>query len=199
MVIGVTGNTGSGKTTFCRELAEYGGCLINVDTLAHTLLGERPDIVERLVDTFGGEIVKDGVLDRAALAEKAFADRNSLSKLTGIVWPPMLTRLDETIETMKKRSDCPYLVVDMAVLFECGAEDRFDTVITVIASDERRFQRLHRERGWTREEFQRRNRLQLPQQRKASRSQLIIENDGTCEELSEKSLTCYRNLFGLHF
>ncbi|MBN2417539.1 dephospho-CoA kinase [bacterium] len=199
MVIGVTGNPGAGKTTFSRELASRGGCLINVDHLAHSVLAGDPGVVGRLAAVFGPGVAVNGRIDRTALAELAFADSARLRDLTDIVWPPMLALLDRTIADMKANPDCRYIVADMAVLFECGAEDRFDRVITVVAPDERRYRRLHRERGWSRDEFHRRDGLQLSQESKASRSHLVITNDSTPAALREKSRACFLNLFGLHF
>lgn len=85
--VGVTGGIGSGKSTVCRLFAERGVPVYDSDSEAKRLMGEDPSLRAALVEAFGDETFRDGVLNRRYLAATVFGDRYALARLEALVHP----------------------------------------------------------------------------------------------------------------
>lgn len=85
--VGVTGGIGSGKSTVCRLFAERGVPVYDSDSEAKRLMGEDPSLRAALVEAFGDETFRDGVLNRRYLAATVFGDRRALARLEALVHP----------------------------------------------------------------------------------------------------------------
>jgi len=126
VVICVTGKIGSGKSTASEILAEIlGGEVIDVDKVGHRAL-EREDIVERLRNFFGEEIIKDGKIDRRALRRKVFSDEKLLRKLESILHPVMVKVVEEKVKSFKKP-----VIIDCALLKRMNLDKLCDLIITI--------------------------------------------------------------------
>ncbi|MBU0731715.1 pantetheine-phosphate adenylyltransferase [Patescibacteria group bacterium] len=109
-LIGVTGNTGSGKSTLCKKLS--GVSVVDADKLIHKIYQISESVKEDLKKTFGGKIFKAGKVDRAKLAEIIFNDSMSRNKLVDILRIPFKIALEEAMKDMKGivLLDCAYIV-----------------------------------------------------------------------------------------
>jgi dephospho-CoA kinase len=124
---------------------------------------------------FGKGIYVDGKLDRAKLASIVFTDRKKLERLHSIVHPVVAKAFNDFA---MKNSASPYVLKEAAIIFEHGLEKQLDAVITVVAPDEVRIQRVMERDGISREDVQKRIDNQLSQEEKAKRSDFVIVNDG---------------------
>src|ERR1700759_283834 len=147
LVVGLTGNIGSGKSTVAQMLSERGATIIDADVLARRAVETGTNAYERIVARWGSEIVApDGQLDRAALRRVVFADHEQLEELNQIVHPEVERLRSRLVEQARKRGD-RIVVCDIPLLFERHMTDRFDRIILVDAHRAIRLERLVKDRG----------------------------------------------------
>ncbi|NXN71967.1 COASY synthase, partial [Himantopus himantopus] len=97
-VIGLTGGTGSGKTSIAKLLGQLGAFLIDADKLGHAIYVPGGPAYEQVVVAFGAEILnEDGTINRKVLGAKVFGNQERLKSLTDIVWPEMARMVKEQI------------------------------------------------------------------------------------------------------
>lgn len=187
ILIGLTGNIASGKSSIGKLLKENGIAVIEADRIGWKIL-ERERIKKEIQDAFE-EINKEGKIDRKKLGNVVFSDRRKLEKLNAIVHPPLLQKLREEIE---KRKD-NIIVVNAALIFEWGIEKWFDKIILVTAEKENRIDRLLKN-NLSRKEANQRINSQMNEREKVKKSDIIIENNGTLKELKGKTLNVIQKI-----
>jgi dephospho-CoA kinase len=200
ITIGLTGNVASGKTTVADRWRAAGVRVIDADRLGHAVLQEDETARRALIETFGEAILAaDGSIDRAALGERAFAADDGVRRLNEIVHPPLLERLRGELERAGRGGE-PLAVVDAALVFEFGLEEDLEAVVLVTAPREVRAERLRRTRGLDDERIARVMAAQIPDAEKEDRSDYVVVNDGSLEELeaaADRTLVRIRADFGL--
>ena len=135
--VGVTGGIGSGKSTVCKLLAQYGVAVYDSDSKAKELMNSDEALRKALCEAFGQECYNAEGLNRSYLAEKVFGDEESLSKLNSIVHPAVKADFREWAEAQNSA----YVVLESAILFESGFDSEVDTTIAVLAPKEERLRR----------------------------------------------------------
>jgi dephospho-CoA kinase len=179
-VIGIVGGIGSGKSTVTRWAADHSNAvMIDADRLGHEAL--RLDAVkEALARRFGRTIWNDqGEIERGALARIVFGDsethREARRDLERIVHPAIERQIEMLID-QAERELRDAVLLDAAVLFEAGWQNRCDAVVFVDAPVEVRQRRVAARSGWSPAELQRREASQLTNAEKKLRSDLVISN-----------------------
>jgi dephospho-CoA kinase len=178
--VGLTGGLGAGKSTALAALARLGAEVISSDAVVHELYSG-DELRDAVVEHFGPEVAPGGVVDRSALATRAFATDEDRAWLEGVVWPMVGARVAAWLERARAmRPAPPAAVVEVPLLFEAGLEGIYDATIAVV-SDEG----LRRERAAARGHalVDERAARQLTQQEKAGRATYVVHNDGTEEDL----------------
>ena len=178
--IGLTGGLGAGKSTALQALSEMGAATLSTDEVVHELLAES-ELRERIAGRLGSEVVRDGAVDRAAVAAKVFESPEDREWLEGVLWPRVGQRVTSwrgEIEALEVPP--PAAVVEVPLLFEAGMEDAFDHTIAIVADESVRVARAGT-RGH--EQVEGRTGRQLRQEEKAERADFTIRNDGTPGEL----------------
>jgi len=180
MVIGVTGNTGTGKTVVCELFEQWGAHLISCDELGWAILRE-PHIIEKIKEEFE-ETVEKGKVNRAKLGAVVFGNRDKLKIFNEMVHPELLKKLREAIKTTNKK----VIVVDGALIFEWKIENWFDYIVLLISSFEDKKKRL---KGKCISEEIMKGRLdsQGDSSLFVKYSDFIIENDGNLESLKNNA------------
>ena len=141
LVVGLTGQTGAGKTTVSEAFEKHGYAVINADQLARTVTSE-PEVLLRLSELFGEEILlPDGSLDRKALGARVFSDPAELQKLDGTLSPIIVSRIEGEIQKLTE-SGRRYILLDAPTLFESGADKLCDKTVAVLAEEDLRRERI---------------------------------------------------------
>lgn len=183
-VIGIVGGIGSGKTEVAGQFASLGCTIINCDELGHELLNQ--DSVRGEIRLRWGQRVfsPTGKVDRKALAEIVFSNRTELDALEKILHPRIRELIIDGISAEK--SDSPAIIIDAAVLFEANWDDLCTDIIFVDAPQEKRFERVHQSRQWTRDKFLAREKLQISLDIKIKRCCHIISNSFNISRLHKE-------------
>ncbi len=157
--------------------------MLSTDRVVHDLY-DSPEVREAVTARFGESVAPGGVVDRAAVARRAFATGEDRAWLEGLLWPKVGERVTAWRRGLEDASPVPRaVVVEVPLLFEAGMEGIFDATIAVIAEEELMAQRAGA-RGH--QALKERSARQLSQQEKAQRATYVVVNDGTAEQLEAK-------------
>ncbi|GAB4271178.1 MAG: dephospho-CoA kinase [Candidatus Rifleibacteriota bacterium] len=191
-VIGVSGQTGAGKSTFAALLSQHGlGQNLEVDAIGHDLLQDAL-IIKKLTGYFGEDILDDsGKISRKALGRKAFASEENMAVLNAIMHPAMIDRVKNEIETRKQRRE-KYLIINAALLFSMGLDKLCNRLVYVAASPEIRLKRLIHYRNWSEESA--RERLFAQDEMPMDKNVIVVNNDGSKKDLAHEAARVARLL-----
>lgn len=179
LVLGLLGGVASGKSAVARRLHEHGFLVLDADEAAREVV-EEPAVLTALAECFGPDVVApDGRLDRAALAERAFASGERTAALNAIVHPRVRERLRAGLEGADAATP---IVLDVPLLMDSPCAARVTHWVFVDAPEALREARA-RERGWAAGERARREALQPALAAKRARADLVLENRGTLSDL----------------
>jgi dephospho-CoA kinase len=169
----ITGGIGAGKTEALAAFARRGAAVVSADEIVHRLLRDDPEVQAEIRDAFGVEITDAGPAQRAALAEAVFGDAERVGRLEAILHPRVgreqLAWFDEV--------DTELAVVEVPLLYESGAEARFDAVVAITAPPELRAGRKQLTK------LAERDRRLMPEEEKAERADFAYVNDGSLADL----------------
>ena len=186
LVIGVTGNIGSGKSTVCQILARLDAVVIDADKLAHETYKAYSRTWQELVDAFGKEIVSpDGEIDRQKLGKAAFSSPDSLDRLNQIVHPEAYRLTKERIEACRSMGT-RVVALEATLLIEANWLDLVDQVWLVVAPQDLVVQRVIQDRGRDEGQILARLKSQMPVEKKMKYADEIIYNDGSLAQLESK-------------
>jgi dephospho-CoA kinase len=186
LLIGLTGNIASGKSTVARLLSERGATIIDADVLARRVVEPGMPAFDEIVRRWGRQVVApDGALDRDVLRRLVFSQHEQLEELNEIVHPEVAAYRDRLVDEARQRGD-RLVVQDIPLLFERGIVDQFDRIVLVDAPRPVRLERLMRERALSETEAMDMITAQMPAELKRARADYIIENTGTVRELEER-------------
>jgi len=185
-VIGLTGGIASGKSTVTSFFRERGIPVIDADILGHRTYDPGTETYQKVVETFGPEVVApDGTIDRKVLGSKVFGKPDELKKLTDIVWPGIRRLASEQLAEFEAAGN-DIVVLEAAVLLEAGWEDLVDEIWVVVVDPEIAVQRLAARNGLDPDAARARIASQLTNEERIARGGVIIENNGTLEELNAR-------------
>lgn len=187
MVVGLTGQSGSGKTTVCKIFMQGGYAIINADTIARNVMEKGKSCLEEVFECFGSDVINsDGSLNRKALAEIVFSDKLKLEMLNSICHPYITEDILENIHKYSLSMNGRKIVLlDAPTLFESHADDFCDLVISVISDRPSRIKRIMSRDGISAEMAEKRLNSQLDDDFYISHSDFIIRNNQDLDKLSE--------------
>ena len=188
-IIGLTGQTGAGKSAAAAIFRELGAAVISADRVAREVTQEA-DVLAALCEAFGDVLNPDGTLDRAKTARIAFSDPKQLERLNQITHPRIIARM---LEKAEHASGKP-VIFDAPQLFEAGADVCCETIISVIADREKRLERLIARDQMPRDMIEMRMSVQYEERFFRAMSDIVIENNGTAEELRGQIQSLFERL-----
>lgn len=151
-VIGITGQTGAGKSTVCKILSARGYYHIDADAVAKSLYQKGSPILAELRKNFGSQILTtDGVLDKKALAAAAFSTPAATEKLNSIVHPAVNAKIRAILDEQRKAGK-KAVIIDAIALFESGEHALCDRAVGVVAPEEIRLSRIMARDALTKDE-----------------------------------------------
>ena len=200
-VIGLTGGIGSGKSTVAALLRELGATLIDADLIVHQLQAPGQPILAEISAAFGSEIIDaEGALDRKALGNIVFNDKQARGRLGQIIQPRVGLEMLRQV-TAAREARAPMAVADIPLLFEGRREGRdtagalgVEGVILAWVPVEVQIERTMARDSCTREEALARIGAQLPIDEKRELADHLIDNSGTPEETARQVQELYAEL-----
>lgn len=178
MILGLTGGIGCGKSTAGRLFEEMGFGRVDCDALVKDEVLRDPEILSRISEHFGPDVLNSDQIDRARLAERVFGNTEELRWLESLVHPEVSRRWHARVKELPLRT----WVVEIPLLYEKNLEKEFDFVVCVACSGPVQLARLE-QRGMTRTQAEQRIAHQLPLARKIELSHFVLSNDGSTEFL----------------
>ena len=173
-LIGLTGQSGAGKSTAAELFEENGMTVINADALVAEIYESSPACLKSVAASFGGDIINpDGTLNRKLLARRAFESKENTALLGAIVHPFVIA---ETLKILKTLSGT--VVFDAPQLFESNMDAVCDVIVSVTADEGVRAGRIIERDGLTREQARERISAQYSEEFFRSHSDYILENNG---------------------
>lgn len=173
MLVGLTGNFGSGKSWVLKIFRQLGAVTIDSDEIVHRLLEDR-EIISKLREILGNEAIINGRVDRKTAGRIIFNDNEKRKRVEQVLHPLVFLE----IEKLKNQHPEKIVIAEIPLLFEAGYDDRVDRVITVTSAEETTLERL-KKKGFSEEEVKLRRNVQLPETEKAKHSDYVIDNSGT--------------------
>lgn len=190
MVVGLTGNFGSGKSTVLEFFSQLGANTIDSDQSVAKIYASDEEFKKALRQKFGSEVFdSEGGVIRKKLGKIAFASSENLAWLERELHP----RVKKIRQNLIRKAPQALWVVEIPLLFEKNLEKEVDYSISVVSSFSLRVDRL-KNRGFSPEAVAARNSKQLPQANKASRANFVILNDGSLEFLKKQVMHLYWQL-----
>jgi dephospho-CoA kinase len=195
--VGLTGGIACGKSSIAAMLVKRGAHFLKADGLAHQLYAPGTDTYDKVVRSFGREILnEDGAINRSKLANLVFPGR--IGELNAIVHPEVVKRQNSWMSEVGQSDPHGIAVVEAALLIEAGAEKDFDKVIVVTCDFEQKVERFARRTNVplqvARAEVERRSAAQFPDEEKARRADYIVNNSGSAEDTERQVDLIWREL-----
>ena len=190
-VIGLTGQTGAGKSTVRKLLKAKGAAVIDADFVAHEVADNNLSCLTDIVEHFSCMVLDEkGQLNRRALGRIVFSDRKKLALLNKIMFPYIVSAIKGQV-TAYEQAGAQIIVIDGATLIESGCAKMCSVLVSVTADEETRLTRIIHRDGISKRDAVRRVSAQNPEEFYIKASDYVIKNNGTpgdLERAAEKVL-----------
>ncbi len=181
--IAVTGSIGSGKSTFSGFIRKRGFAVLNADDISKEILAGNDEVRKKVIAEFGPDSFKGNEINKKYLSEKVFSNPENVLKINSILHPLVIEKVNDLMNRELEKTDKVF--TEAALIYEAEMEEMFDYVILITAAKEIRYSRKSSE--MTREDFDKRDFNQIPDEEKKKRADFIFENNGSPEDLNQKA------------
>lgn len=184
LVIGLTGGIGSGKTTVAKEFNKLGVPVYIADDEAKKLMNKSKVIKRKLIQLFGEQAYLNNQLNRPYIASLIFSNKDLLNKMNAIVHP----KVAKHFKRWSSKQKAPYVIKEVAILFENDGYKSVDKVITVVAPEKTRIERVIKRDNSTKEKVLTIIKNQWSDTEKIALSNYVIKNidvEGTIKQVHE--------------
>lgn len=189
IIIGLTGGIGSGKSTILKEFQSFGIPVYIADDEAKALMNRSKVIRRKLIELFGKDAYLDNKLNKPYLSSKIFNDRSMLSKMNAIVHPKVAAHFKRWL----KNQDSDYVIKEAAIIFENNLESHYNFIITVVADENSRIQRVMMRDNTSIEKVKSIIKNQLSDAEKIKKSDFVILNDDLVDA-KKQALEIHKNI-----
>ena len=183
MKIAITGNIGSGKSTFAQFVEEAKYPVLRADDISKKILVEDEKVKNLVIKEFGEKSFKDGKPDKTFLANEVFSKPKKLQKLESILHPRVIKSIEKSSTEILKTNKVVF--VEAALIYEADIEAMFDYVVLITSNRTNRLNRKMKS-GLTEQDFTQRESNQIPEEEKKKRADFIFSNDGSIDDLKMK-------------
>lgn len=189
MLVGLTGGIGSGKTTVAKMFMDLNVPVFIADVEAKRLMKSSKVIRRKLIQLFGEEAYINDVLNKPFIASIIFSDKEMLQKMNAIIHPKVGKRFKKWV----LKQETPYVISEVAILFENESYKNYDCIVIVTASEEERIARLLKRDNTSEKKIKAIMRNQLPDEDKIKRSDYVINNN-TLDHTQEQVESLHKKL-----
>jgi len=188
-IIGLTGLSGSGKTSVSEILSQNGFYTINCDKIAHEVLAKNIDCYNDVVEAFGTAILDgDGNINRRRLGDIVFADKDKLEKLTAITHYYIIKEVLNDVGEAKAKGNYQNIIIDAPVLIKTELEDKVDEIWVVYSDYDIILERLIQRDQLTEGQIKKRLDNQMPLEELVQYADVVIKNNDGFESLKNQVL-----------
>ncbi len=188
LILGLTGNIATGKSTVSGFLRDWGAAVLDSDALVHEAYQPGSTVPWQVARAFGPHVMKaDGSVDRTALGNLVFASPDNMRKLEAIVWPAVAALRDAWLS----EAAAEVVVIDAVKLIESGFAGQCHSVWLVTARPEVQRRRLIELRHLSPERADQRLAAQAPVEPRRAVAQVVLENNSTVEELRRQARSAW--------
>lgn len=184
--VAITGNIGSGKSTFTKFLFEAGYPVILADDISKEILAGDPEVRIEVINEFGAQSFLENKINKKYIADNIFSDPKKLKKINSILHPRVRKRIEFLSQEYFNESDIVF--VEAALIFESKIENMYDYVVLITADKELRMTRSTATQKISKEDFIKRDQNQMNVESKKKKADFIFTNDGTVLELKQKAI-----------
>ena len=188
LIVGLTGQTGAGKTTVSEMFLDNEFYIINADSVARIVMSKGMPCLDEVSNAFGNEILdENGELIRSKLADIVFTDKSQLEKLNNITYPYIVEQIKKMIDSALTFCSNKILI-DAPTLFESGCNKLCDKIVSIVSVKELRVRRIIARDNLTKSQAENRIKSQLSEEFFRQNSDYIIENNTSKSDLKIKTL-----------
>ena len=185
--IGLTGGIGSGKSTVSQLLSELGAFVVDADKVGHEIYLPGKEAWKQVTAAFGQDILApDQTIDRKKLGAIVFGSDDARKRLNSIVHPLMFTDIDRRIKEKRAEGFTQPIVIEAAILIEANWFPLTDEVWLVVTNKNAVIDRVTAQRGMSAKDTEARIASQLSDAERRKYATLVIENDGSLDDLKQK-------------
>ena len=189
--VAITGGIGTGKTTISSMFADKGIPVFNSDEIAKEIMNTNSLLKNEIVTAFGDKAYDKNKLNKEYLSDVIFNNETLLKKINSIVHPYVADEFNSWIQ----EQDSKYIIYESAIIFENQAEDFFDKIICVTASEEEVISRIMKRNDFSVDKIKSIINKQLSNDAKIQKSDYVIENINI-SKLSDKVLEIHNDIMG---
>lgn len=171
--IGITGGIGSGKTFVSKRLVTMGFPVFDCDAASKSLMNTDPEIKQQLVEWLGPECYQENELNRPFVAQKLFSDPHIKQQIEQLVHPKVALAFAQWAE----EQNCPFVLVESAILYESGFDQFVDKVLLIDANVETRVKRIMQRDACSRDQAEQRIKAQMSNDEKRQKAHYVLENN----------------------
>ncbi len=188
-IIGIIGNSGSGKSTAAKILKSLGCYVIDADDIAHEIISHNNDVYTKIIQSFGTDILQtDSIqIDRKKLGQIVFSDKKKLVTLNSIMHPYIISAIVNQIKLLYfQKERYKYIILDAPLLIETNLHEITDEIWLIDADENLKIERLKQRDKISHEMIIKRWQNQILIDEAKKFADVIINNDGTPEQLETK-------------
>lgn len=171
-IVGLTGGIGSGKTTVANYFKALNVPVYIADIEAKALMNRSKVIKRKLIKLFGDEAYVDNTLNKPFIASQIFSNQDLLKKMNAIVHPKVAKHFSNWV----KKQNVPYVISEVAIIFENGSQGKYDYIITVVAPEQTRLNRVIKRDNSSEAKVKAIMNNQWTDQQKTEHSDFVINN-----------------------
>ena len=192
-VIGLIGGIGSGKSSVSAILQSLGIEIIDADKVGHEAYTPNSEGWKKVISVFGQDIVgPENEIDRKKLGGIVFSDPSEMEKLNKLMHPIIHNLVEEKIKLLSNQG-VKVVVLEAAILIEANWQDLTDEIWLAKSNQEVVIERVQLRNNFTREEIIKRIQSQMSNDEREKHSDIVIDNNGTIEQLEEKVKTLWQS------
>jgi dephospho-CoA kinase len=185
IMVAITGNIGSGKSTFAKFISELGYPVISADDISKDILAGDSEVKSEVINNFGKQSFQGDKINKKFLADVIFSDPKKLKKINSILHPRVRKRIDSLSKEYFEKNNIVF--VEAALIFESKIEKLYDYVVLITASKDIRMERVTVAKKLSEADFDMRDSNQINEESKKKKADFIFSNNGSIDELKQKA------------